>query len=153
VVGRIPALVASVPGVFVTAGVLVDVGEGVNVGVFVGMAIAVCVRPEENVATAIVCTDSTLKVGVASTSLDPQALTQRLLSRINPIRVGNRFVCFNLYSPSGSQPNVAWSFLTGNQLEKFMNRDFPLVVTTKGKVFIDRVAIYSTFPSLGNVPF
>jgi hypothetical protein len=46
--------VASVPGVFVTAGVLVDVGEAVSVGVFVGMTAAVCVSPEENVATAIV---------------------------------------------------------------------------------------------------
>jgi hypothetical protein len=86
VVGGTPALVAIVPGVFVNAGVFVVVGEGVNVGIFVGMANAVCVRPEENVATAIVCTASTLKVGVAFTSLDPQALIQRLLSKVNPTR-------------------------------------------------------------------
>jgi len=46
----------SVPGVFVTARVIIGIGDGaaVDVEVLVGMAIAVCVWPEEKVATAIV---------------------------------------------------------------------------------------------------
>ena len=55
----------------------VEVGVWVDVGVSVGRAITVSVRPEAYVATASVWTISTLIVGVDSTSPDPHALMNR----------------------------------------------------------------------------
>jgi len=74
----------------VEAGVLV----GVLVGVFVGRAMAVCVNPAAKVLTAEVWIAPTLRVGVGSGWLAPQALNARLPRAARIIRMINLSVFF-----------------------------------------------------------
>jgi hypothetical protein len=83
-----------VPAVGVANGA--KVGEAVRVGKSVwggGAAIAVWVRAAENVSTAWVCTSSGLKVGVASASLPPHAVSINI-----PISKTKIIFCF-IYTP------------------------------------------------------
>jgi hypothetical protein len=85
-VGTIPSPEEVGEGVSDTSGVVDGVGVNVSVGtgVSVGMARAVWVRSAAKVPTACVWMDSTLKVGIASISLDPQLPRKILVSRNSP---------------------------------------------------------------------
>ena len=84
-------------GVSEGADVVVAVGEGE--GVSVGKAIAVWVKPDANVATALVCIVSGCKEGVVVSSLDPQAFSIKQFNNNIPISVSGIFVRFKALSP------------------------------------------------------
>ena len=93
-VGRTIVLVACGGiGVFVSVGVLVFVGVGVSDG----KAKAVWVKPYEKIATAWVCTCSTLNVGVELAVLDDDAPTPKLPNRKKLIMISRCFIAFMLF--------------------------------------------------------
>lgn len=67
-------------GVFVTAGVAVEVAVGGN-GVAVGMAACVCATTVNAAAIAVFCTSTALMVGTAGAAL--QALAKTVIKRMS----------------------------------------------------------------------